>query len=115
MLLNYLKVAFRNLVKHRGHSFITITGLAVGIACCILILQYVMYELGYDRYHTNADRIYRVEVANWTATPLAIAPYMKQTFPEVEDAARFNRVNRAIVGNDQQTFTEKRLFFADSR
>src|ERR1051326_3357698 len=114
MFRNYLNIAVRNLLKHKGYSFITIAGLAVGIACCILIFLYVKYELGYDRYHANVDRIYRFELENWAATPLAGGPYMKQTYPEVENFVRFYRVNRALVGNEEQMFTEKRFFFADS-
>ncbi len=114
MFRSYFNIALRNLVKHRGYSLITISGLAVGIACCILISLFVLYELGYDRQDPNAGRIYRVEVDNWAATPLAIAPFLNSTRPDVEEAVRFNRVSRALIGNEQQMFTEKRFFFADS-
>ena len=60
MLANYLKVAFRNLAKHKGYTAINIAGLAVGMASCLLILLYVQHELSYDRYHEKADHLYRV-------------------------------------------------------
>ena len=63
MLRNYLKIALRNIKKHKGYSFINITGLAVGMACCTLILLYVRDELRYDRFHENADRIYRLTLS----------------------------------------------------
>lgn len=60
MLRNYLLVALRNLMRHRAYSFINIVGLAVGIACCLLILLFVQDELNYDRFHDKADRIYDI-------------------------------------------------------
>jgi len=60
MLKNYLKVAWRNLVRNKTYSFINITGLAIGLSCFLLIVLYVMDELSYDRYNTKADRIYRI-------------------------------------------------------
>ena len=60
MVKNYFKTALRQLFKYRGFSLINLLGLAIGMACCILILLYVRYELSYDSYHENADRIYRV-------------------------------------------------------
>jgi hypothetical protein len=60
MFKNYLKIALRNIKRNKGYSFINIAGLSVGLTCCILILLYVKYEFSYDRYHENADNIYRV-------------------------------------------------------
>ena len=62
MLQNYLKVAFRTLRKHKGYTFINIVGLAVGLACCLMIALFVRDELSYDRFHDDADRIYRVTI-----------------------------------------------------
>lgn len=61
MLTNYLKIAWRTLRKQQGFTFINIFGLAVGLACCMLIMLYVLDELSFDRYNTKADRIYRVQ------------------------------------------------------
>ncbi|MGB8194325.1 MAG: ABC transporter permease, partial [Chitinophagaceae bacterium] len=60
MISNYLKIAFRNLMKYRFISFINLFGLTVGLACCLLILTYILNELSYDRYNKNAANIYRV-------------------------------------------------------
>jgi hypothetical protein len=60
MLRNYIRIAFRNIIRQRGYSLINIIGLAVGMTCCILIMLWVMDELSYDRYHKNAINIYRV-------------------------------------------------------
>jgi len=61
MFKNYLHIALRNIKKHKGYSLINILGLAIGMACCILIFSYVLYELSYDKYHENASRIYRLK------------------------------------------------------
>ena len=60
MIKNYLLIAFRNLLKNKGFSFINIFGLAIGMAACLLILQYVTFELSFDKFHTKGDRIYRI-------------------------------------------------------
>ena len=61
MLQNYFKTALRNLVKHKVFSAINIFGLAVGIAACLMILQYVRFEKSYDDFHANGDRIFRLQ------------------------------------------------------
>ena len=59
MFKNFITLAFRNLLKRKLYSFINIFGLAIGVAVCLVILKYVDFELSYDRYHKNADRIFR--------------------------------------------------------
>src|SRR5882724_13422741 len=96
---NYLKIALRNLWRHKAFSFINIMGLAVGMTACFLIFLYVRLETSYDSFHTKADRIYRVVTATktpsetltmgLTTTPIGINA--KKDFPEVEDAVRFGR------------------------
>ncbi|GAJ10385.1 unnamed protein product, partial [marine sediment metagenome] len=61
MIKNFIKIALRNITKHKGYSFINITGLAVGMACCLLITIWVLDELSYDRFHENSQNLYRVE------------------------------------------------------
>lgn len=61
MIRNYFKTAFRNLLRYKSISFINLFGLTVGLTCCLLILTYILNELGYDRYNKNAKNIYRVE------------------------------------------------------
>ena len=88
MLKNYFKSAFRYMGRHKSYSFINITGLAVGIACCLLILSWIRYELSYDRFHTNSREIYRIisefhssgGKINYTATSQApLAAELKNT------------------------------------
>ena len=64
MLKNYLTVAFRNMIRHKVYSVVNLAGLAVGMACTVLILLWVQSELSFDRYHEKADRIYRL-ASNW--------------------------------------------------
>ena len=59
MLKNYIKIASRNLLKNKGFSFINLFGLTIGLACCLLIMLFVQDEQSYDRFHKNAERIYR--------------------------------------------------------
>jgi putative ABC transport system permease protein len=114
MLSSYFTIARRTLARSKTYAFINITGLSVGMACWMLILLYVLHESNYDGYHPHADRIYRVEVAHWATAPMAIGPYMKEHFPETEGSVRFLRVTRASVGRENEFFSEKRFFFADS-
>jgi putative ABC transport system permease protein len=85
MLKNYLKIALRTFGRHKGYTFINVAGLAVGLACFLLIALYVQDELRYDRFHEHADRIVRVQKENnLTVTPTIVAPLFKREFPEVE-------------------------------
>ncbi|MGB6864827.1 MAG: ABC transporter permease, partial [Candidatus Aminicenantaceae bacterium] len=60
MLKNYLKITLRNIKRNKVFSFINIAGLAIGMACCILIVNYIIFENSFDRFHKNADQIYRI-------------------------------------------------------
>lgn len=112
MLSNYLKVALRNLIRQKGYSFINIAGLAIGIACCILILLYVIDELSYDRYHEKADRIYRIGIrgvlnANEFHAAVSCAPIgetLVREFPEVETSARFRSYGFPVIRYKRQSF-----------
>lgn len=98
MLRNYLKFAFRSLKRHKIYSFINIFGLAVGMTCAILILLWIQDELSYDRFHENANDIYRV-VEKWQyssgemdynrVTPGPLAPVLKADYPEIILSTRF--------------------------
>jgi len=122
MVKNYLKVAVRNLLRHKAYTLINIAGLAVGMACTILILLWVQYELSFDRYHEHADRIYRlathIDFGKWQGS-LAVCnfpagPYLERHFPEVLKAVRLRRIrdNLLVQFNDKQFF-EKDIFIAD--
>src|SRR5580692_5271829 len=121
MFKNYFKIAFRNLWNHRVFSFINVLGLSVGMTACFLIFLYVRFELSYDRFHSKADRIYRLVSDIKTPTDIiksdgpswAIPANLKSEFPEVESEVRV--VNSSLlfrIGNTK--FQEVNSIFADS-
>ncbi|MCP4726043.1 MAG: FtsX-like permease family protein [bacterium] len=117
MFRNYLKVALRNIYRNRSFTVINITGLAVGMACSILIALWIWNELGYDRHHDKADQIYRVEFKSdnsYAVTSAPMAQVLKDTYPEVLEAVRISQWNRTLVRYDNIQFTEDRVLFADS-
>ncbi len=87
MFTNYFKIAIRNIRKHKGYSLINIVGLAVGMACCVLILLWVFDELSYDRFHENLDRLYRIVITSergtFESSPWALIPALKRDYPEI--------------------------------
>ena len=108
MLKNYLKIAFRYLMRYKTYTAINILGLAVGITCCILIMLFVRSELSYDRFNKKANRIYRVwqdekfqgqEFKN-TVTSIPMGPAMQSSFPEVESMCRVYAFNTLIKVNN---------------
>ena len=109
MFKNYLKIAFRTISKYKGYSFINIAGLVVGVACTIFIAIYIFDELSYDRYHENADKIYRVAFSDfysgiYTSTPLADA--LVRDFPEVESATRLYHGGFPVIRYRDKVFSE---------
>jgi len=123
MIKNYLKIAYRNIRKHLGYSLINVTGLAIGMACCILILLFVFDELSYDKFNENHDRIYRVTrkwfnadgVVNLHLGHVAppVAPLLKNDFPEIVNAVRLIGVEGLLVGTEAAFYEEPRFFFAE--
>jgi putative ABC transport system permease protein len=122
MLLNYLKIAFRNLRRYKSISFINLFGLTVGLTACLVILSYYLDEKSYDRHHRNAENIYRVAV-NWkwnggsinsAAVSGPMAPLLTQNFPEVEKATRFFAEGGEFVRSGQQTIELSPIFTENS-
>lgn len=121
MFKNYIKITLRNIKRHKSVSVINITGLAIGITCCILILLWVQDELSFNQFHENADNIYRInkkyQLGNETgynlSTPFALARSVKENYAEVKDATNFYR-QRALVKSGDKSFTESRVCFTDS-
>jgi len=120
MLKNYLKIALRNIKKHKGYSFINIASLAVGLSCCILILLYIRYEFSYDKYHNDAQYIYRVVREhqgrsvwdNSSEHPLAAS--LKENFPEVVKATRVKKNDEVgVVEYNSKRFNEEGIYFVD--
>ncbi|MEW6363436.1 MAG: ABC transporter permease [Acidobacteriota bacterium] len=121
MWRNHVETAWRNILRHRGFSFINIFGLALGMAVCILMLLWVRDELSFDRFHTKADRIYRVVyddstggqvTQGWRTSP-PLAPALKQGFPEVEAATALTSRDDTLLKVGDRHFKERALF-ADS-
>jgi putative ABC transport system permease protein len=122
MLKNYLNVAIRNLVRHKGYSAISIVGLAVGLAAFIGISLYVGYELSFDSYHAGADRIYRVseEIKTSTATknyaiiPWPVGAKLRREYPEVEAVARlYTMGGPGVVKHRGSLYSEDNLMYAE--
>ena len=120
MLKNYVKIALRTLQKHKGYAFINVSGLALGITCCLLILLYVQAELSYDRFHEKAPQTYRVLFEPGDAKPSAlnmffVGPRVVEEYPEIHQATRlFRHWESPLIARGQQGFVEKQFFFADS-
>ena len=122
MFKNYLKIALRNLKKHKAYFFINITGLAIGMACCILILLWVQDELSYDRFHENSDRICRVveeqlyaggEIFPVAVTPGPLAAALKQDYLEILNSVRIIDSDRLLIKHGDNKFYEKSVILAD--
>lgn len=121
MLQNYLKITLRSLRKHKGYAFINITGLAVGMACCLIIVLFVRDELSTDRFHAEADRIYRISMRVQmgdtdiqTGAPLALPHALIDESTHVSGAIRLSFAQRAIVERTSEMFYESDFVFADS-
>ncbi len=122
MLKNYIKTALRNLFRHKGYSLINISGLAIGMATCLLILLYVNHELSYDNYNVDAYRIYRIGFNgrwggrdfNICVAPAPMADVVLETYPEIEEAVRFRFQGSFIVQYGDNSFKEDRIIFTDA-
>ena len=123
MIRNYLKIAIRNLLKHRFISFINLFGLTVGLTCCMLITAYILNELSYDRHHKNADNIYRVTrsfnnqdgVVSLTLSTVAppFGYYLPTDFPEIKKMTRLLDNGPTPMKYKESMFNEKSVYFAD--
>ncbi len=122
MFKNIFKTAIRHIVKHAGYSILNILGLSLGITSALFLVIYVSDEVSYDRYHVNADRIYRVssritesdDQFTWIFAQLPFAPQVVQDYPEVEAAVRFINMPRALYKYEDKEYNEENFFFVDS-
>ncbi len=123
MIQNYLKIATRNLVKYKVHSFIKIFGLSIGIAACILIYLFVLDELSFDKFHENGDQLYRVvqvrydkdsgkETGRQQFMPAPIGPELQKSFSEIKHQTRYVS-GSGVVRYREKMFNET-LSLADS-
>ena len=121
MFKNYLIITLRNLKKHKGYSFINIAGLAIGMACCILILLYVTDEVSFDRFHEKGDRIFRINAISsigatsrhYAHTPPALAPVLTETIPEIEASVRFFDTFELEARLDDEPIRIPEVWFVD--
>lgn len=123
MLKNYFKIALRIIKKHKGYSFINILGLGIGMSICVLILLFVKYELSYDAYHENSDRIYRLERqflqadgsvrGHFGTLAPSFTPHLEEEFSEMEHIARIlDAGNTRMIYGDKK-FIEDRVFLVE--
>ncbi len=121
MIRNFIKITLRNILKHKGYSFINITGLAIGMACCLLITLWVLDELSYDRFHENAPYLYRVEENQHysgrryhvNVTPYPLAPAMVEEIPEIKRATRYVWRGGGLFRYGEKAFYERSVRAVD--
>jgi putative ABC transport system permease protein len=131
MFKNYLRVALRHLLRHRGYSAINVAGLTVGLACCLLIFQYVAFEYSFDRFHAHEADLYRVNTVMTRQgeepsedgpeagafTPHGMAPALAEAVPELRHVARAHPEYGAAVvstpAHPERVFQEEEVFYVD--
>jgi putative ABC transport system permease protein len=121
MFKNYFKIAWRNITRQKGYSLINIIGLAIGVTACLLILQYVSFELSYENFQANKDRIYRVKQdrydngklsTQWVSGAYAVGNSFKDAIPEIEDYVKVLDHDPVIAEINNQPVQFKKVFFA---
>lgn len=122
MIRNLINIAFRNIFRDKGYSFINILGLTIGITSSIFILLYILDELSFDKYHENGDSIYRVittitevdDEFTWVVAQIPFAPTVQDKYPEIKKAVRFIGMGRVLYKKDDLRFYEEGIFATDS-
>ncbi len=122
MIYNLIKVALRNIRKDAAYSLINIFGITIGMASSLFILMYILDELRYDKYHENAENIYKVvshisepdDEFVWPVAQIPFAPQAKEDYPEVENYVRFIDMRRTLFKRNNLKFYENDVFYVDS-
>ncbi len=123
MLRHHLLSAYRNFARHRNYAFINMSGLAMGLASCLLIANFLYHELSFDRFHQSAENIYRINTvfsnpsgttSKMVNTPPAMIPGLKGVFPEIKRSTQLRYTMRALFEKDERRFYENQGFYADS-
>src|SRR5690242_14732478 len=123
MLKNLFTVAFRNLKRYPGYGLLNIFGLMIGITFSLFLIFYIRDELSFDKYHTKADRIYRVnsyikepdkDMLKWAITQYPLGPTLQRKFPEVEQAVRFVNASRVLFKTGNLKLFEDKIYYTDS-
>lgn len=123
MLKNHIKIAWRNLLKNKVYSFINIGGLAIGITACFMILQYVFFEMGYDEFHVNKDRIYRIQQdrydngklsTQWAAGAYAAGNVFAEEIPEIENFVKVIPAGDIIVEVNNNPLKIDKVYYSQT-
>jgi putative ABC transport system permease protein len=127
MIKNYFKIAWRILIRQKLFSIINALGLAIGMAACLLIVQYISFELSYDDFHKNGDHIYRIKHQNYSEGNLienlpktysAVGPALKSEFPEVQDMTRVSKLEGLVTAQQPNgsliAFNERNLYHSEA-
>jgi putative ABC transport system permease protein len=123
MLRNYFLVALRNIIRNKLYSVVNIFGLAIGLACCFMILLHIKDEFSYDKFNNKADQIYRMALhryypdtqVDYALSPHSIGPIMVQEMPEIKGMVRlFQGQGETAITFGDKTFNESRFMLADS-
>ncbi len=122
MFFNYLKIAIRSIQRQKFYAFINITGLTLGLITSLLIVLYIIDEFSYDRFHSDAKSIYRVNLlgrmsgqefnSGYTSAPVAAS--FKEEIPDVEKACRIAPWDDISIKFNEDAYTEKTVLLADS-
>lgn len=123
MITNLLKIAYRNILKDRFYSMIKVLGVSIAVAASTLIIIYLNGQLSYDKFHANADRIYRLNLfTNWEGdevkgarTPPPLGHAFAQNFPEIKAVTRLYPIEKSIVRNRNVIYTETNAYAADEK
>ncbi len=122
MFKNYLKIAWRNLLKNKGYSLINIGGLAIGLACFLLIAVFISDELSFDSYHKKKDNIYRLvhhrseqdPTETWIWGNAPVGPALKSDFPEIVEKVQFSGISDILLEYNNRSFQESECFYVDA-
>ena len=123
MLSHHLLTSYRNLSKHKIYTVINIGGLAIGLASCLLIANFLSNELSFDRFHQESNNIYRINtlltdnsgtITKMANTPPALVPGIRGTFPEIKKSTQLRYARRSLLERGERRFYENHGFFADS-
>lgn len=122
MFKSLLKNAIRNITHKFAYSFLNVLGMTLGITSALFLILYVSDELSFDRYHENADHIYRVQSHinepddefTWIATQFPFIPQVVEDYPEIESGTRIFNFQRALFRYQDQEHTEEDVYYADS-
>ncbi len=123
MIRNYLKIAWRNLVKNRTYSFINIGGLALGISACLLILQYVTYEFSYEDFHEDLSQLYRMKqdrydngvlTTEWAAGAFAAGNKFKEAIPEIESYVKVIETDDVMIEMGNEVLKVEDVFYSSA-